>query len=453
MMSLDKLTAAAEADTALRIGIIEDDPIMGESLVQRLRLEGYEPLWWQSGGEALEAMKSAMPDMLICDIRLPDMDGEAIFEQLGMRVDAVPVLFVTAFGDIEQAVRLMRKGADEYILKPFEFDEFLQRIERLFRERGGQETAEAASRDTLGLSGKIREIEATLRRIANIDTNVLLTGESGTGKEVAARFLHDMSSRREAPFITVNCAAIPGELMESELFGHERGAFTGAQGRHLGYAERVGEGTLFLDEIGDLPLHLQGKLLHLIQERVFTRVGGEAVMPFKARIVSATNRDLRRAVAEGKFRDDLYYRINVIPVHIPPLRERREDILPLIRGYIEFFAKQFGRPALRLSPAAEEAVESYDWPGNIRELRNRVERAVALADGTVLRAQNMFPDADEAHQDDEIPTLRQVREASERRHIVRVLEKTNGHIGAAAQLLGISRTTLWEKMKAFSISP
>jgi len=437
----------------LRIGIIEDDPIMGESLVQRLRLEGYDPLWWQSGGEALEAMNDTMPDMLICDIRLPDMDGEEVFEKLGARVDAVPVLFVTAFGDIEQAVRLMRKGADEYILKPFEFDEFLRRIDRLFKERGGRDAAEMISRDTLGISAKIREIEATLHRIADIDTNVLLTGESGTGKEVAARFLHDMSSRRAAPFITVNCAAIPGELMESELFGHERGAFTGAQGRHLGYAERVGEGTLFLDEIGDLPLHLQGKLLHLIQERAFTRVGGETVMPFRARIVSATNRDLRRAIAEGKFRDDLYYRINVIPVHIPPLRERREDILPLIRGYIDFFAGQFGRPALSLSPAAAEAVENYDWPGNIRELRNRVERAVALADGPVLRAQSIFPDVDETDPDDEIPTLRQVREASERRHIIRVLEKTEGHIGAAAEILGISRTTLWEKMKAFSITP
>ncbi|NQV83089.1 MAG: sigma-54-dependent Fis family transcriptional regulator [Rhodospirillales bacterium] len=437
------------APQPIKIGVLEDDPIMGESLVQRLTLEGYETIWWKTGTEALENLKKyGTPDVMICDIRLSDMSGEDVFNQAMPQLESTPVLFITAFGNIEQAVRLMRKGADEYITKPFEMEDFLNRIESLSYH---QEISPAGVYETLGVSDSLCEIEGTLRRIADVESNVLLTGESGSGKEVAARFLHEVSGRAEKPFISVNCAAIPSDLMESELFGHERGAFTGAHGRHLGYAERVGEGTLFLDEIGDLPLHLQGKFLQLIQEREFTRVGGEESIPFQARVVAATNHDLQVAVAERRFREDLFYRINVIPICVPPLRDRQDDILPLVCGYMEYFAKQFRRDVQTLSSAAEEAVLAYDWPGNVRELRNRIERAVALADNPVLRAQNLFPEADEASSKDEIPTLQQVREASERRHIQRVLEHTDGNASAAAGLLGVSRTTLWEKMKKLGI--
>ncbi|NQU60510.1 MAG: sigma-54-dependent Fis family transcriptional regulator [Rhodospirillales bacterium] len=432
----------------IKIGVLEDDPIMGESLVQRLSLEGYEPIWWKTGTEALAALGNATPDIMICDIRLSDMSGEDVFNQAMLQLESTPVLFITAFGNIEQAVRLMRKGADEYITKPFEMGDFLSRIESLSSR---QEISPVGIYNTLGVSDCMREIEDTLRRIADVESNVMLTGESGSGKEVAARFLHEVSGRAQEPFISVNCAAIPSELMESELFGHERGSFTGAHGRHLGYAERVGDGTLFLDEIGDLPLHLQGKLLHLIQERKFTRVGGEKQIDFQARIVSATNRDLHEAVAKRRFRDDLFYRINVIPVTVPPLRDRSDDVLPLVRGYITHFAEQFGRDVGTLSEAAEEAVLAYDWPGNVRELCNRIERAVALADGPCLRAHNLFPDTDHTEAEGEIPTLQQVREASERRHIRRILDRTDGNASAAANFLGISRTTLWEKMKKLGI--
>ncbi len=432
----------------IKIGILEDDPIMGESLVQRLTLEGYDPIWWKTGAEALADLKFATPDIMICDIRLSDMSGEDVFYQAMPELDSTSVLFITAFGNIEQAVRLMRKGADEYITKPFEMEDFLSRIESLSSR---QEILPVGVYETLGVSECMREIEGTLRRIADVESNVLFTGESGSGKEVAARFLHDVSERTEKPFVSVNCAAIPSELMESELFGHERGAFTGAHGRHLGYAERVGDGTLFLDEIGDLPLHLQGKLLHLIQQRKFTRLGGEETINFQARIVAATNKDLHAAVAEREFREDLFYRINVIPITVPPLRDRHDDILPLVSEYMKYFAEQFRRDVQTLSPAAEEAVVAYDWPGNVRELRNRIERAIALADGYVLRAQNIFPEVGEADAEDEIPTLQQVREASERRHILRVLGHTEGNVGVAADLLGVSRTTLWEKMKKLEI--
>ncbi|MBT7943030.1 MAG: sigma-54-dependent Fis family transcriptional regulator [Alphaproteobacteria bacterium] len=449
-MPLLNTAASVQPDPLpIKIGVLEDDPIMGESLVQRLTLEGYEAIWWKTGTEALEDLKkNETPDIMICDIRLSDMSGEDVFNQAMSQLESTPVLFITAFGNIEQAVRLMRKGADEYITKPFEMEDFLNRIESLSSR---QEISPAGIYETLGVSESMCEIEGTLRRIADVESNVLLTGESGSGKEVAARFLHEVSGRAERPFISVNCAAIPSDLMESELFGHERGAFTGAHGRHLGYAERVGEGTLFLDEIGDLPTHLQGKFLHLIQERKFTRVGGEKLIPFQARVVAATNHDLQVAVAERKFREDLFYRINVIPICVPPLRDRQDDILPLVRGYIEYFTQQFQRDVQTLSSAAEEAVLAYDWPGNVRELRNRIERAVALADGHVLRAQNLFPEADETSAGDEIPTLQQVREASERRHIQRVLEHTGGNVSAAASLLGVSRTTLWEKMKKLGI--
>ncbi len=432
----------------IRVAVIEDDPVMGGSLIQRLDLEGYETLWWRSGAEALEGLRARRPDVLVCDIRLPDMNGEDVFREALPDLGAAPVLFVTAFAEIEQAVRLIRKGADEYITKPFDIEDFLARLEHLLDRRAPP----GDSPPTLGISAPIREIEELLRRVADIESSVLLAGESGVGKEVAARFLHQISPRAEAPFMAVNCAAIPSELMESELFGHERGAFTGAHARHEGYAERAGRGVLFLDEVGDLPLALQGKLLRLLQERVFTRLGGEGTLPFAARLICSTNKDLDALVEAGRFRPDLYYRINVIPVVLPPLRDREDDILPLIRGYVARFAADFHRPVRGLSVTAEAAALAYDWPGNVRELRNRVERAVALAETPRLGAQDLFPDAGHGAESSEMPTLNEVRDLAERRHIRQALKRTGGQIAVAAELLGISRTTLWEKMRKLGLN-
>lgn len=432
----------------LQVGLLEDDVIMGGSLVQRLSLEGYDPVWWRTGREALAAMSTHRPDVLVCDIRLPDMDGEAVFSEALPMLGATPVLFITAFGDIEQAVRLMRHGADEYMTKPFEMDGFLQRIAQL---TNGRAVDQSNSPRALGISPKMRDLESLLHRISDIDSTVLFTGESGSGKEVAARYLHDVSPRREAPFIAVNCAAIPAELMESELFGHERGAFTGAQERHRGYAERAAGGILFLDEVTELSPALQAKMLRLVQERCFSRVGGETVLRFNARLFCATNVDIAAAVAAGRFREDLYYRINVIPVAIPPLRDHQEDIVPLVRGYIAHFATQFRRDVRSLTAAAEDAVRAHDWPGNVRELRNRVERAVALARTPRISVQDLFPEAAGKDGGSELPTLRDIRDQAERRHIERALALTAGQVKAAADVLGISRTTLWEKMRKLGI--
>src|ERR1700731_90402 len=273
------------------IGVIEDDPVMGGTLAHRLELEGYRPLWWHTGREALEGLSSVRPDLVVCDIRLPDMSGEDVFLRVLPQLGGRPFLFVTAFGQIEQAVRLTKAGAVDYIAKPYALPDLLERIARLI-------ALQPRATSALGASAAMRQVEVLLRRVANIDSSLLFTGESGVGKEVAAQFIHQISTRAQDPFIAVNCAAIPNELIESELFGHEKGAFTGAQARHHGYVERARNGILFLDEISEMPIPMQAKLLRLMQERAFSRVGGEAVIRASARISFATNADPERAVAE-----------------------------------------------------------------------------------------------------------------------------------------------------------
>ncbi len=435
-----------------QIAVVEDDPIMGGSLQQRLALEGYDARWYRSGGEALVQLRAARPDLLLCDIRLPDMNGEEIFRAALPELRFAPVMFMTAFGDIEQAVRLMRAGADDYVIKPFQMDEFLGRIDHLLKRRG---IAGGEEKPILGQSEAMRRIEAVLRRVADIDSSLLLTGESGVGKEVAARFVHEISNRSKKPFVAVNCAAIPSDLLESELFGHEKGAFTGAVARHEGYAERARDGVLLLDEITELPPGLQAKLLRMTQERRFLRVGGEEPLEFKARLICATNAELEKEVESGRFRRDLYYRINVIAIKIPPLRERREDISALLDAYVAQFAEAFHAEVRGASTLAEEVALVYHWPGNVRELRNRAERAVALAQGPWLGPADIFPDlVPQALLSDTaagVLPLAAVRNEAERRHIGSVLERTGGQMKQAADLLGVSRTTLWEKMRRLGL--
>ncbi len=433
-----------------RIAVVEDDPIMGESLIQRLGLEGYDTVWWQTGHDALDGLKERRPDLVVCDIRLPDMSGEDVFQRIRPDLSTSPFLFITAFGDIDQAVRLIRAGADDYMAKPFQMEDFLGRIDHLLHGHGNQPWSETS---VLGQSEAIRRIECLLRRVADIDSTLLLTGESGVGKEVAARFVHEISRRATAPFIAVNCAAIPADLLESELFGHERGAFTGAYARHEGYAERAREGVLFLDEIAELTPAIQAKLLRLIQDRAFLRLGGERLIPFNARMICASNADLQTRIASGQFRQDLFFRINVIPVVIPPLRDRPADILPLLRHYVAFFSQTFRSDVRGITTQAETAAQSHRWPGNVRELRNRAERGVALAAGPWLSARDLFPEFDlNDGTAAGIPLLSAIRDDAERRHILAVLERTNGQIKKAADLLGVSRTTLWEKMRKLGLN-
>ncbi|WP_075213960.1 sigma-54-dependent transcriptional regulator [Mongoliimonas terrestris] len=427
------------------IDVVEDDPIMGESLVQRLTIEGATVRWWQGGREALGGMKRDAPDAVVCDIRLPDLSGEDLFREIVARKDAPPFLFITGHGDVDQAVRLLRGGAGDYVLKPFEMGDFLKRLTSVLPARQDGEAG------VLGVSKPMQAVERTLRRLAKGRTTVLLTGETGSGKEVAARFLHGLD-QADLPFMAVNCAAIPTDLMEAELFGHERGAFTGATQRHLGYAERAGRGTLFLDEIGDLSLPLQAKLLRLLEDRTFHRIGGEQALPFKARVMAATNADLTALVKEGRFREDLYYRIAVITVDLPPLRDRPEDVRWLLDRFVAGTIAATGSDLSGLSALAEDAALAHPWPGNVRELRNRVERAVALSLGPWISPGDLFPERwAEAAEAARMPSLEEIRRAAEKRHIHRALQLTGGEIIATAEALGISRTTLWEKMKRFEI--
>ncbi|KAB2851494.1 MAG: sigma-54-dependent Fis family transcriptional regulator [Hyphomicrobiaceae bacterium] len=429
------------------ITLVEDDPVMGGSLVQSLSLEGYQVDWCESLTQGARNLEAAAPDLVICDIRLPDGSGQDLFKSVSEKGEAPPFLFMTAFGDIDQAVQLMRAGAGDYLTKPFDTSVFLERVGSIIARRPRREASGA-----LGVSPPMLRIEDLLRRVARVGSTVLFTGETGVGKEVSARFLHDVAAAGK-PLVAVNCAAIPRDLLESEIFGHERGAFTGATRRHPGYAERARDGTLFLDEVGELPLELQGKLLRLVEKRQFHRLGAEEAIPFRARLMCATNTELASAVKCGRFREDLFYRINVVSIPIPPLRERHEDIPWLMHRLFVDMASQMEVRARGFSSLAEEACLAHDWPGNVRELRNRVERAMALTLNDWIMPCDLFPDRAGRVEGLARPaeTLAEVRNAAERRQIERVLALHGGHHQRAAEALGISRTTLWEKMHRLGI--
>lgn len=434
------------------VGIVEDDPIMGESLVQRLELEGYRAKWWQSGEEALICLRDVACHVLVCDIRLSDIDGEQLFRRALPDLGATPVIFITAFGEIEQAVRLIRAGADDYVTKPFEVEALLRKIAVLC-SREVTAGNDIIGRRALGLSAAMRGVETELQRVKDAAMPVLLLGETGVGKEVAARQLHDASTRRELPFITAYCATISVERAESELFGHERAAIADTDISPTGLVEQAGSGTLFLDEVAALPLALQGKLLRLLEDGTYRKQGGTHAMMTSARIVSSSNADLLALIAAGKFRADLYYRLNAIELHIPPLRARPEDVVPLAEHFLVQFARRTGQRVPALTLGASAALRDHQWPGNIRELRNRLERAFGLCSGAAqLSAQAVFPEQVLLDQPgDRVTSLAEARERAERLHIEETIRQTGGEIGKAAALLGVSRTTLWEKMRKLGI--
>ncbi len=430
------------------IAVVEDDPIMGESLQRALELEGWRVTWWRSGEEALRSVGRLSPDLVVCDIRLGDMSGEEVFQLASERDAAPPFIFMTAYGQIDQAVSLVRAGAYDYLTKPFELASLLQKASAIISNRSSH-----GVEGVLGVSQTMRKIEELLHRMATRSMSILFTGETGTGKEVCARFLHGLSAAANAPFMAVNCGAIPADLLESEVFGHEKGAFSGAHQRHLGYAERARNGALFLDEIGDMPIALQIKLLRVLEERAFHRVGGEASVPLGARIISATSSNLNDLVRQGRFREDLLYRINTVAVDVPPLRSRPDDILWLLARFFDSYSEQNEGTLRGVSSLTERAALLHPWRGNARELRNRVERAVALATGPWLMPADLFPELRTASTDDaeQCLSLSAVRDAAEKRQIEYVLTETAGQLSEAARRLNISRTTLWEKMRRFGV--
>ncbi len=427
------------------IGLVEDDLVMGESLVQGLSLEGSRVEWWKSADEAKRGISSTRPDLVICDMRLPDGRGDQLFFELANKQSLPPFFFITAFGDIDQAVAVMRAGAADYTTKPFDLSSFFERARALIHRS-------TTSQDelVLGPSPAMRDLEATLRTISDARNPVLLTGETGAGKEVCARFLHSVSARSSEPFMAVNCAAISQDVMERELFGSRS---AGSQSFHHGFAERARGGILFLDEISELSLALQAKLLRLVEAREFHRVGGEQQVEFRGRIVCATNQDLSLLVAQGTFRRDLYYRINSVIVTVPPLRERPDDIPWLVEQFLQKPDDDAERFPRGLSSLAWEELLAHGWPGNVRELKNRIERAQALTKTEWLMPGDLFPDAEKRKHPmvQAFAPLAEARDEAERRQIMRALEQTKGQILEAADLLRVSRTTLWDKMRRLNV--
>jgi DNA-binding NtrC family response regulator len=430
-----------------RILLIEDDPIMGESLMDRFELDGLTADWARTGAEGRERLLGGVYGAVLSDIHLPDMGGDALFLELAERLPTLPAwLFITGYGAVDQAVRLLKHGAADYVTKPFDIDALIDKLRRHLALAAPRPVADADVPD-LGASPALRRIEAQLPRIAAQARTLLITGESGVGKEMVARAFHRLTPEGAgSPFVAVNCAAIPESLLEAELFGHEKGAFTGANRLRRGVFEQADGGVLFLDEIGDMPLAMQAKLLRVLQERRIVRVGGEKAVAVDLRLISATHRDLKKLVTQGCFREDLYYRLDVIHLHIPPLRQRREDILWLARRFLEEVA-----PGKRLTADAEQAVLTHDWPGNARELKHAVERGAILADGPLLGSAALFSIEDDAGELSSASLAEFVAE-SEKRYINKALADHDGHLGRTAGALGISRKNLWEKMKKLGLS-
>jgi DNA-binding NtrC family response regulator len=430
-----------------RICLIEDDDIMGGALALRFELEGHACDWHKTGRSALAALRKQPYGAVVSDIALPDMSGEAVYlDLLGGGGHTPPFIFMTGHGTVDQAVRLLKRGAVDYLLKPFEPDLLLGKLKELI----SCQMADLADADVLGISPAMRVVEDLLPRLARSQASVLITGESGAGKERVAQKLHDLQGAGR-PFVAANCGAFSESLLEAELFGHEKGAFTGAVKAKRGLFEQAEGGTLFLDEIGDMPLSMQVKVLRAIQERQITRVGGENPLPVEFRLIAATHQDLKARVEQGTFREDLYYRVNVIQIRVQPLRERKEDILWLAARFLDLTSPNGDSLRLRLAPAAERALLDYSWPGNVRELKHLIERARVLATEQLLTPELLFGETTPGTPSRPLDTLGDYLAGHEREYILRALQAQKWQIQETANLLGISRKNLWEKMKRLEI--
>jgi DNA-binding NtrC family response regulator len=435
-----------------KLCLIEDDVLMGESLCDRFALEGIAFDWHRDGASALRSIEREPYAAVISDVRLPDLDGEELLRRLLAHGAPVPpFLFITAYGSIQRAVEALKLGAVDYITKPFDIEQLIDKTRRLMGSWDGA-PREADGGPALGVSPLMRRIEEMLPRIARQADTVLITGESGVGKERVAQLLHRRSPVHDGPFVAVNCGALPETLLESELFGYERGAFTGAVRQRRGLFEQAQGGTLFLDEIGDMPQLMQVKLLRAVQERQITRVGAERPLPVSIRLVCATNRDLRALVERGGFREDLYYRINVIHLRVPPLRGRSDDVLWLAQRFLS--ERAGGGSPRRLSPSGQSALLRHNWPGNARELKHCIDRACILARGPLIEPWDLFQtDPQPGAEGLRSETLDAYLRACEREFIARALEEHGWRVTQTAAELGISRKNLWEKMRKLGIQP
>jgi two-component system response regulator GlrR len=444
---------------SLKILIVDDDPNILEVLAMRLESRGFDPVKAVSAEEALEKLETESFEVVLTDLRMEGMDGIDLTEEVRKTDAEMPVILLTAHGSIPNAVEAMQKGAFSYLTKPFEDRELLIHIERALEKRRMQKQIHNLEtlvedrfsfKNIVGRSRAMKEIFEQIDLVAGSDSTILLTGESGTGKELFARAIHAHSHKTDGPFIAVNCGAIPENLLENELFGHDRGAYTGADAAQDGYFVRADGGTIFLDEIGETPLNLQVKLLRVLQDKEFNPIGSDRSVKVDVRLIAATNRNLEQAVADGNFREDLYYRIHVIPIHIPPLRERKEDIPFLIDHFIQKYSKRVQKEIQGIDPVAVQQLLQQSWPGNVRELENRIEQAVVMARGTHLVPHDFFflykEDAPKA-----FLSFRQAKDVFEKEYITHVLKVTGGHVTNAAKLAGKQRADFYNLMKKHHI--
>ncbi len=464
------------AKRALSVWIVDDDRSVRWVLEKALKQADMETRSFERAEHLLEAIDEGSPDVLITDVRMPGMSGIALLERLRTTRPDLPIIVITAHSDLESAVAAYKGGAFEYLPKPFDIDEAVALVHKAARANGSEAPDDAQKPDSIasmiGQAPAMQEVFRSIGRLAGSSMTVLITGESGTGKELVARALHDHSLRAEKKFVALNTSAIASELLESELFGHEKGAFTGADARRIGRFEQADGGTLFLDEIGDMSPALQTRLLRVLAESEFYRVGGQALIKVNVRVIAATNQDLARAVKESRFREDLFHRLNVIRIDTPPLRQRRDDIPLLLRHYLAEAASEMGAAAKTIDAGALEALQGYSWPGNVRQLVNVTRRLTVTAAGGVITAQDIPGDlggnesprraakewtrtlatwAKRQLHDSEAPLLEAALPEFEKTLIEIAMSQTKGHRQEAAKLLGWGRNTLARKMKALHL--
>jgi len=449
-----------------RILVVDDEEQMRDLLAKVLERKGYEVSVCGDGAEALALLEREPADLVITDVRMPGLNGMEALRAIKELNHEIVVLIMTAFGSIDQAVQAVKEGAYDYINKPFKIDEILLTIEKALEERHLRHEVTTLRQELrtryhfenlIGKSRAMQEVFGLIEQVAGSRSTVMVYGKSGTGKELVAKAVHYNSPRSAKAFVAVNCAAIPAELLESELFGHEKGAFTGAIATKVGKFELATGGTLFLDEIGHMRLDLQAKILRALQEREVERVGGTRTIKIDVRVLAATNRDLKKAIEDGTFREDLYYRLNVVPITLPPLRQRREDIPLLVEHFIAKYNREFVRKVKGFSAGATAALYQYDWPGNVRELENVIERAVALAQSETISLRELpleisilGGDVIEDIQKAGV-TLREARSHFERQYILNILDKVQWNQTEAARVLGLHRNTLAWKLQRLRI--
>jgi len=441
--------------------VADDEKNIREGLREALMLDGYDVLLAADGKEALGALERGEVDLVISDLKMPRLSGEELLRKVSAEFPTVPVIILTGHGTIESAVQAMHDGAYDFLTKPVNLDRLsllakraLGNRELALQNRVLQEELERRSQfsNIIGRSAEMRQVFDLVRQVAPARTSVLITGESGVGKEMIAEALHYGSPRKDKPFIKLHCAALTETLLESELFGHEKGAFTGAIARKRGRFELAHMGTLFLDEIGEINQTVQIKLLRVLEEKRFERVGGEETVEVDARLIAATNRDLKEAIAKGSFREDLYYRLNVVNLHIPPLRERKEDIPLLVAAFLREFSQENGRTIEGIDAKARSALSNYSWPGNVRQLRNSIESAVVLCKGSVITIEDLPPGIRGEQGGDQVrlPVGTSLAEA-EKELIRYTLAREGGNKSRTAEVLGIGRKTLHRKLQEYGI--